>query len=249
MKTKINFAIKSTKGKRPINQDSLICTYNLKGDFIAVCCDGIGSVNKSELASQTICDIFADQFEHTLNIDKPIIWAKKVLALAVEKLKHLSLANNCPNVATTLALLMIVDGKWYACNVGDTRIYGIKNEQIVQLTIDHNYYNYLLSKKTNIKVLEANRDKWFALTKYIEGGKPQKAVLSVTSGPASDYKYFLISTDGMYGYVETTKMTKVVNIKCLPLVCRSSKLNRLALKYNSTDNVSNIIVSCKVYDK
>ncbi|MCQ2747926.1 MAG: protein phosphatase 2C domain-containing protein [Mycoplasmoidaceae bacterium] len=68
MKKRIKFAIKSLKGRRKANQDALACAYNKANDFIAIVCDGVGSIQHSEHASQITVDTFCDEFIKTNKI-------------------------------------------------------------------------------------------------------------------------------------------------------------------------------------
>lgn len=249
MKNKINFAIKSWKGKRPVNQDALACSFNKKDDFCAIVCDGVGSVKKSEYASKIVCDTFTDRFEDTQKIEQLTPWVRETLAIALKRVSDYGQNNRCPEIATTMAVLFIIDKKFYVYNIGDTRVYAITKgkttHNIKQYSYDHNYKNFLIRKNATEEVIEANRSKWYALTNLIDASSPQSAKFEANSGTITQKTYFLICTDGLYSYVKDNSKYEIINRIHLPLSLRLSLLNKKAMSNGSDDNISGILVKVK----
>lgn len=243
---RISFAIKSKKGKRPVNQDALVCCFNQNDDFCAVVCDGVGSVRGSEYASNTVANTFADKFEETKDIENPVEWFKQTLKIALERVYRCSVARNLPGISTTLAILIISGNKFYSFNIGDTRIYRINENEVKQISYDHIYKNYLISKGTSKSNLEAMQNKWFALTGFIDPANPKSATFDTNSGEINQQSLFLLCTDGLYKVLNKQDIYQNTwKKKGLPLVFRASLLNHKALKKNSNDNVSNIVINVK----
>lgn len=249
MKKRINFAIKSWKGKRPTNQDSLACAFNKAENFLAVVCDGVGSVKGSEHASRIVAKTFVDNFTITKKIDSPTIWFKESLKDALIALVKYGKEHRCPNIATTLAVLIVIDDKFYTYNIGDTRIYAIKKHklthEIKKYSYDHNYKNYLIAHEASEEVLEANRSKWHALTNLVDASNPKIAKFDSNSGKFDQATYFLICTDGLYGYVRDNDKYEIINRIMLPLSTRLALLNKKAIQNGSDDNISGILVSAR----
>lgn len=248
-KKRIKFAIKSWKGKRPINQDSLACAFNHENDFIAIVCDGVGSVKQSEQASKIVANTFADEFIKTTKLESPTAWFKQTLALAMSNLDKYGKEHNCPTIATTLALLMIIDKKFYVYNIGDTRVYAIRKNKLThevkKYSYDHNYKNFLIQNEASQETIDANKAKWHALTNFIDASNPKVARFDVNSGTIDQRTYFLICTDGLYGYVrDNAKYDIAARIFC-PLPLKMTIMNAMAYKNGSDDNISGIIVSVK----
>lgn len=247
--TNVHFAIKSIKGKRPVNQDSLSCAYNYNHEFCAVVCDGIGSVAHSEKASKIIAETFTECFAKTGHIENPTAWFKKTLKIAMDNLAVFSKINNEAGISTTLAVLLIVGKKFYAYNIGDTRIYALLTDvaelTIKQFSYDHNYKNYLIASDASEEVLNANANKWYSLTNYIDASNPKVAKFDSNSGKIDGKTYFLICTDGLYGYVHDDDKRKVIRNVYAPLGLRLSTLNCKAKKNGSPDNISGILVVAK----
>ncbi|MBQ0045549.1 MAG: serine/threonine-protein phosphatase [Mycoplasma sp.] len=248
-KKRIKFAIKSLKGKRPINQDSLACSFNKENDFCGIVCDGVGSVAGSEHASKIVANTFADEFSKTGHIESVTTWFKETLKKAMDALLAFANDNKKPDIATTLALLIIIDKKFYVYNIGDTRVYAFRKHdlthEVKQYSYDHNYKNFLIANDATPEQLEANKSKWHALTNYIDASNPRVAKFDVNSGSIDQRTYFLICTDGLYGYVrDNTKYDIATRIFC-PIPYKMTLLNKNALDNGSDDNVSGILVSVK----
>lgn len=248
-KKRIKFAIKSWKGKRAVNQDSLACSFNFENDFCAIVCDGVGSVRGSEFASKIVANTFADTFAKTRHIDAVTPWFKQTLAEALTKLTQFSKEHKLPGISTTLAVLIIIGDKFYSYNIGDTRVYAIRKHktthEIKQYSYDHNYKNFLIMNDADEQTIEANKHKWHALTNLIDESNHSLAKFDVNSGVIDQRTYFLICTDGLYGYVrDNTKFDLATRIFC-PMPFKMTLLNQQALKNGSDDNISGIIVSVK----
>lgn len=239
--TRINFAIKSRIGKRDVNQDALVCSFNLNDEFCAVVCDGVGSVKGSEYASNIVANTFADEFEKLQKLVNPTEWFKKTLDLALTRVKNCSIVRKLPGISTTLAMLIICNKHYYCFNIGDTRVYKISENEVKQISYDHIYKNYLKGKNVNI-----DQKKLFALTNFIDGDNPKSAIFALNDGMIDSKCMFALCTDGVYKVLKQRDIYKSTwTKKGFPLVLRSSLLNRKAIKNNSNDNLSNVLVMVK----
>ncbi len=247
--TRIKFACKSWKGKRPINQDALACSFNKDGDFCAVVCDGLGSVAGSEHASKLVSNVFADAFIKTKNLEKPTPWFKETLRLALNELNNYVIAHNCRPIATTIALLLVIGKKFYSYNIGDTRVFMIKpndeKKEIKQYSYDHNYKNYLISEEVSEEAFMAAKPKWHSLTNYIDASNPKVAKFDTNSGEINGKTFFLVCTDGLYGYVLDNQKYDIITKLYYPTPLKSSLLNKTAYANGSDDNISGILVTVK----
>jgi serine/threonine protein phosphatase PrpC len=64
MKTtlKYNVSVATNKGIKSINEDADFLGFNKSGQCLAIICDGIGSQDDSQIASQMTIDTFAKSF-------------------------------------------------------------------------------------------------------------------------------------------------------------------------------------------
>lgn len=131
--------------RKNTNQDSLsVKVYNTPNGklLLAVLCDGMGGMDKGEVASATVVNAFIEWMTVNLqslgagNIDDSFIreeWENLIKYINVKIKKY----GNQHNVVlgTTLTSMLMTDRRFYICNVGDTRAYEI-TDQLIQITED-----------------------------------------------------------------------------------------------------------------
>lgn len=129
------------------NQDSYcIFTANSKkyGNILfAVVCDGMGGLEKGELASATVVKRFSNWFEKTfpilINNISPnfgIIKSEwdKILKRLNSDIGNYGLSNNI-SLGTTIVATLCVQNEMYVANVGDSRVYKV-TDKVTRLTND-----------------------------------------------------------------------------------------------------------------
>lgn len=130
------------------NQDSYCIKAANTAEYgeilMCVVCDGMGGLQKGELASGTVVNEFGLWFENSLpifvagkKIDFELIkkeWNKLILSVNA-KIGNYGIDNGI-SLGTTLVALLFIDGKAYITNVGDSRIYKIDGK-LNRLTHDH----------------------------------------------------------------------------------------------------------------
>lgn len=132
------------------NQDSVcvkIAEFENKGQVVlALICDGMGGLEKGELASATLIRRFSSWFEKELPKriaefswnDVSVEWTR-IIREQNEKLLQYGKSINV-NLGTTFSGLLIVDGKYMIAHVGDSRIYEIA-DSVSCLTEDQTFIN------------------------------------------------------------------------------------------------------------
>ena len=229
---------------RKSNQDSLIYGFDKNNNFIAIICDGIGSIDGSEYASRFISNFFYQSFL-TTKYKSIKTWFINTLDESIKQLKLIAIKYQKLDISTTLAVLIIRNNFFYVFNIGDTRIYKIsKNNELYQLTFDHNFKNYLLLQNTSWKIIEKNKSRWFFLTSFIDGNNKNGAKFYFKSGWLSINSQFILCTDGVYNYISKKDFLSILHQQDHHFN-KSIILNKQAIKNGSKDDVSNIIVQIK----
>lgn len=135
----------SDKGiKKEVNQDcALVKVANSKNGKIclAVVCDGMGGLEKGELASSAVIRTFNNWFEKRLpKISDFTLVKKEWMKLIQEenkKIRDYGIRNQL-ELGTTITVILFIGKRWYAVNVGDSRIYELK-WRLRQLTKDQTF--------------------------------------------------------------------------------------------------------------
>lgn len=136
---KYELAWRSNIGKREYQQDSAYLIVD-DNNVLAIICDGMGGLEGGANASKTAVNTFAQRyFDHGAFFDNS--WMKKAIEEADEAVSKLTDSNGERlNAGTTLAAVCIQGEKAHWVSAGDSRIYIIRNEEMVQVTSDHNYF-------------------------------------------------------------------------------------------------------------
>lgn len=131
--------------RKKTNQDSLLAEQALvdgKQIVLAVVCDGMGGLEKGELASAEVVRAFSKWFKEEF----PILLKENGLELQIHKSwkrllqdVHQKIYNygrrNGLQLGTTVTAMLLMREDYYIVHVGDSRAYEITN-QVMQLTKD-----------------------------------------------------------------------------------------------------------------
>ena len=189
--------------KKETNQDSLLVrTLNTtKGRMVfAVLCDGMGGYEKGEVASASVIHAFSEWMLHSLPeiLQVPIedsAIRSEWTAIAEqmnEKIKAYGHQHNI-KLGTTVSTLLLTSSRYYIMNVGDSRVYEIK-EEVRQITDDHTLVEREV-KEGKISKEEAKSDKRRnILLKCI--GASQKLVPDFFFGESLLDAVYMLCTDG-----------------------------------------------------
>ncbi len=205
--------------------------------------DGMGGHNAGEVASQTTVRIIAEELTKLLDSDLGSEIPSKLLEAverANDKVYNMSVNNSIHNgMGTTVVAVFILDGAAYIANIGDSRAYAIREDELLQITTDHSIVEELVQRGT-ITREEARRH-------------PQKNIItravgtdSVVRADVFEYNYsqgdtLLLCSDGLCTMVEDSEifniMTQEKNSE--DMVC---KLVDTAKKNGGVDNITVICI-------
>jgi serine/threonine protein phosphatase PrpC len=236
-KFQIIFGNKSDVGKvRQKNEDymeSFQCDF---GDTFIVC-DGMGGHIGGEIASRLA--ILAIK-EFMISNPKGITNTRDLIN------ESLNIANNAiisrieenPDLAgmgTTCVILIIKNGVAFTGNLGDSRIYTIRNKKIYQLTKDQSFVQELVDNKIITYEEAENHPRKNEIMQAL--GINKKITPQLNNG-LSVYKddCFVLCSDGLSGMMSDEDILKAV-LNYLPMdACES--LVKLANTNGGTDNIT-----------
>lgn len=126
---------------RELNEDCF-CVHGFKNSDNGFCvlADGMGGHNAGEVASQHAVQFVADDMQRLLSEDDEGIPGRinEAVCSANQKIYTMSCENEVhKGMGTTLVVTFISHGTAYIANVGDSRAYAVRGDEIVQITKDH----------------------------------------------------------------------------------------------------------------
>lgn len=207
--------------------------------------DGMGGEASGEVASQ-ICAVTVPKriYENLKSLGK-VSEANFVLLLreAVEfanqiifqKAQSSSLYKGMGTTTTAAALF----GPYlFVGQVGDSRAYLIRNKEMVQLTRDQTFLNYLAEIGAELPADPEKDSRKSILTQAV--GSSEKLDVKVTYTKARQGDGLLICSDGLYNMVKPPELTSIVS-QPGSLAARCKALISKANEHGGTDNCTVIL--------
>lgn len=137
----------SIVGDRDNQQDSFSYILN-ENEGAVIICDGMGGFNSGEEASRTAVERFISEYRFNVDDSQTVQQLKRITLSANDDVGSLKADDGKPlSAGSTLIAAVIKMNKLYWNSVGDSRIYLLRNNEFVQLTLDQNYQTVLIEKK------------------------------------------------------------------------------------------------------
>ncbi|MGB1251124.1 MAG: protein phosphatase 2C domain-containing protein [Candidatus Promineifilaceae bacterium] len=164
---------------------------------IAAIADGVGGENKGERAAQLGLDALFDYFSRSGETDVPTLLQQ---AAAYANSKVHAEQERTQGASATLSVAVIVDKeRLYIANIGDSRIYLVRNDKLTQLSMDHTF--------ATIMVWQGKLSKEAALA------NPRAEAIMRALGPKKNVPIDI----GFYVNTEDPRVAKTRGQKGLPL--------------------------------
>lgn len=249
----------STVGRREQNQDNFLC-LSLNGSkggniqAVLAVADGLGGEAGGEVASQIAVDYLRKYVQKTTFLPLEI-WQKELRHLyqrANSKIFRTGQENpSLEGMGTTFVCAFVVDNHLIAANVGDSRLYRIRGDQVVQISRDHNMLAKMMGKKKySMNHLKKKDDVYSSsLLQSLGDPDPPKVDFFPKKGKgflleAGDI--YLLCSDGLTGscfqpYAEPKDMVHILSATPnLEEACQN--LTKLAYKKGSDDNITLVVL-------
>lgn len=196
---------------RKINEDSVGLYQNQKQITLGLVADGIGGNRGGDVASAMIVQHLGYLFEESSfeTVTQAYEWLQKQVQvendLLIQKGKQYS---GLEGMGSTLVLILIDAVDCIIANIGDSRGYRLRNNELKQISRDHSLVNELIKQG--------------AITKEEAANHPQKNVIVKTLGINHDAQMdhyalkvkpgdlFLLCTDGLSKLVAEAEIQKIL---------------------------------------
>lgn len=198
------------KGLRPNNEDAIFPEQGTIDDRLFMVCDGVGGQRKGEVASSLLGRFITEYFQGKKEEEFSVEDFKQALSYAETKLEEfLSFNKDCEGMATTLSLVLFSEGGKDTAHivwVGDSRVYHIRDGEILFQTRDHSEVQELVDMG-EITPVEAKV--------YPRRNVILRAVSSASSPSKLDYHqienlfpgdFFLLCSDGILENLDDDKI-------------------------------------------
>ncbi|MDO5714259.1 MAG: Stp1/IreP family PP2C-type Ser/Thr phosphatase [Tissierellia bacterium] len=201
--------------------------------------DGMGGHLAGEMASSLAISLISEELR---NISKNRI--KTNIYNAIEKANNVIYQESLSNpdyhgMGTTLSLLYVGKGKIYYSNIGDSRIYLFKDNNLIQLTRDDSFVNYLLDVGEITEEEAKNHPRKNVLTKAL--GTSEIFDVKVHEKVSEKGEKFLICSDGLTSMVSFERIREI--IKDYSIEEAANLLLKEALDKGGCDNITLLLIT------
>lgn len=200
-------------------------------------CDGMGGEQHGEKAALFAVDTLKKY--HTDNFDDN--W-RSYIKEANKVICSFSKKNNC-YTGTTAACIYLKGNTLQGFNIGDTRIYQIRDDEIVQLSVDHTEFQIMVDAGFLRKEDFSRSKSHNYLTQHL-GIEPKNMLIepAVTNQiEVEEGDRYLICTDGLYGVVSDEEMLQILREESDVEQC-CDRLSDYAREKKSKDNITALVL-------
>lgn len=246
----IEMAACSDPGKVRSNNEDSVLTYPRLG--LAVLADGMGGYNAGEVASGMATSVLGSELEHAFVqrppqaiMDSGVTWAQEALVSVISRTNsaiHQAAQANPKyyGMGTTLVATLFFDNRLIVAHVGDSRLYRLRANAMIQVTRDHS----LLQEQIDSGIITPEQAR-FSQNKNLvtramgveNAVDTEVAVHEVLPGDI-----FLLCSDGLNDMVEDGEIELTLATLAANLPLCAAQLVDAANDHGGRDNVSVILV-------
>lgn len=202
---------------RKTNEDQAIIYMNSENEVFLAVCDGMGGASRGDIASKMAIEILGAAFKkkkkHNYFVfDKHWITRvakninKKIYSFS-EKMKKKEKENNKNGMGSTMVAVLISGNRMMVANIGDSRAYMLKDGNLIQLTKDQTYVDYLVNTgKLTEEGAKTHPDRHI-LTNAL--GVYNSLSISIDEKPYAG-ESILLCSDGLYNNLDGKEITNIL---------------------------------------
>ncbi|MEN8907484.1 MAG: protein phosphatase 2C domain-containing protein [Clostridiales bacterium] len=223
---------------RTENQDSFLIDKNI-GVYIVA--DGMGGMVDGAKASKFVTNAMKRYIEENFNFDlrKNVRYVIRLLRKGINLVNNELKKTITTKTGSTIVVLVHIDEKFYIANVGDSLAFGIRDDQIIQLTPEHNLaWVLVMLEKLKPEEVKDHPAK-HSLTAYMGMEGEIEAYVNIIKPENNDY--VLLCSDGLTGMTSQEDIVNIIH-KCGDIQTAVKELITKANNAGGTDNITIILL-------
>lgn len=227
--------------RRKENQDAVFASEQSIGNLpnLFVVADGMGGHNAGEFASRCAISVLTDAVKKNMSFN-PIKIMRHGIESANEQIYlEASLDPSKTGMGTTVVAVTIVGHYAYIANVGDSRLYLLNSDGIVQITKDHSLTAEMVRMGRLTKEEAINHPNKNIITRAV--GIGDFVTIDFFDVELDENTQILLCSDGLSNMVSDDEMYQIVR-SSQNIEEAGEKLVDLANDNGGVDNISVIIV-------
>ena len=193
---------------RALNEDRMGYCYT-RESALFVLADGMGGHPDGEIAAQIALQVVSVHFQKMAKptLEDPRAFLEEALLQAHRQiLRYASIKGMIDTPRTTLVAAVVQDGHAYWAHCGDSRLYWVRDGQMMERTRDHSYSEM---RKVSGLVTQSNRNVLFTCL-----GSPSKPIYDVSEAKRLEQgDQILLCSDGLWSSVPNAELLHIMRGK------------------------------------
>ncbi|WP_391591618.1 Serine/threonine-protein phosphatase [[Mycoplasma] cavipharyngis] len=233
------------------NEDFNAAGMNRYNEQILFVCDGLGGYEGGKEAAsilgETIIDASWKTHFQKMSTTELKNWFVDTINEAKFKINKF-ITNHPENhkMASTLALAIITKNDIFAFNIGDSRIYGIDQDRVIQISEDHNFYNFLLKQKLSPAEISAYGNQVYAIVNYVGSFDEVEVKYDFFQFSKDQFDWIFCTSDGVHNFL-TAEELKLEILAPIKIELIADNIIKKALASMSNDNLSISLTKIKIH--
>lgn len=223
---------------RLVNEDSFRI---IRGRFwkLFLVADGIGGPTKGGVASELALETIEKELVDETTLSNELL--SKALAQANTKVFERGMSSPLlKGMATTISGLALQDDTIFIVNIGNSRVYRVRDKEIKQLTTDHTLAAELQALGSYDESVEKTRKASHLLTRSLGSAPTVDVYFEAVSGDIQREDVLLVSSDGLTDSVRGPDLVKKLSGGWSDEIAQD--LVDLANERGGTDNITAIVI-------
>ncbi len=229
------------------NEDSFFAEANAhRGVFMVA--DGMGGHAAGEVASEMAVQIVARallQLESVVQPDAVDRTAQSLRDANRAIYDRMLAENDKQGMGTTASVLLMSDGRYLIGQIGDSRIYMLRDGALIQLTKDHSY----VQEQVDAGLLTPEQARYHPYSNVITRcvGAGESVEPDLYAGDVRPGDVFLVASDGLTGMVDDRRLQQILLARSGPGRIVDSLIAE-ANGRGGLDNITAIVVQVVSFD-
>lgn len=236
----------SRRGGRAVNEDRMGYCYTREAALF-VLADGMGGHAEGEVAAQLALQSIAAQFqrEATPALPDPSDFLARAVVTAHQHIQRYAQLKRMPDAPrTTVVVAVIQNGKatWLHC--GDSRLYWVRDGQLLARTRDHSYLEMDRNATSPLRLAHKLLNRNVLFTCLGAAGKP----IFDVSGPHSlrSGDRVLLCSDGLWGVLKEPDLLQGLSAQPVDVAIPALVESALQMAGSKSDNVTALALEWEV---
>jgi len=232
------YAASTHIGRRPRNEDSLLVP-DAGAPPLAAVADGMGGHAAGQRASSLAVEELKAAFSDAAQDDLLRSLRLAINAANHSVYMHAETEPGCRGMGTTLVLALALPREYIAANIGDSRLYCLREGVLTQITEDHSLVNMMVASGVITREEAARHPQRNIITRALGTSAYEEA--DYFRRPWNEGDLLLLCSDGLHGALTDEQIAEEL-LLTRPLQETADALVRRALEEGGTDNVTVVLV-------